>query len=83
MYQEGIVFETVVLLKCSIMKHTNQGDSGRNQTERDQQRKANNTQAGDSNDSMGQHNRQGKKDHSGKHQIDPSNWPNEKKDSKK
>ncbi len=65
------------------MKHTNQENSDRNQTERDQQRKANNTQAGDRNDSMGQQNRQGKKDHSGKHQSDPSNWPNEKKDSKK
>jgi len=81
--QEGIVFEIVGLLKCSTMKHTNQEDSGRNQTERDQQRKTNNTQAGDRNESMGHQNRQGKKDHSGKHGSDSSNWQSDKKDNKK
>jgi hypothetical protein len=81
--QQGIVFEIVGLLKCSTMKHTNQEDSGRNQTERDQQRKTNNTQAGDRNESMGHQNRQGKKDHSGKHGSDSSNWQSDKKDNKK
>jgi hypothetical protein len=81
--QEGIVFEIGALLKCSTMKHTNQEDSGRNQTERDQQRKANNTQAGDRNESMGHQNGQGKKDHSGKHGSDPSSRQSEKKDNKK
>jgi hypothetical protein len=65
------------------MKHTNQEDSGRNQTERDQQRKANNAQAGDRNESMGHQNRQGKKDHSGKHGSDQSNWQSEKKENRK
>jgi hypothetical protein len=65
------------------MKHTNQEDSGMNQTERDQQRKANNAQAGERNESMGQQKRQGKKDHSGKHGSDQSNWQSEKKESKK
>jgi hypothetical protein len=77
------VFEIVALLKYSTMKHTNQEDSGRNQTERDQQRKANNTHAGDRNESMNQQNKQGKKDHSGKHGGDPSNWQSEKKNNKK
>jgi hypothetical protein len=81
--QKGIVFVIIALLKCSTMKHTNQEDSGRNQTERDQQRKANNTHAGDRNESMNQQNKQGKKDHSGKHGNDPSNWQSEKKDNKK
>ena len=65
------------------MKHTNQGDSGRNQTDRDQQRKSNNAQAGDRNVSMEQQNKQGKKDHSGKHGSDQSNWQSEKKENKK
>jgi hypothetical protein len=65
------------------MKQTNQGDSGRNQTERDQQRKTGNAQAGDRNESMSQQNRQGKKDHSGKHGSDQSNWQSEKKENKK
>jgi len=65
------------------MKHTNQDDSGRNQTERDQQRKGNNAQTGDRNESMGQQNKQGKKDHSGKQGSDQSNWQSEKKENKK
>ena len=65
------------------MKHTNQGDSGRNQTERDQQEKASNAQAGNKNEPMGQQNKQGKKDHSGKHGSDQSNWQSEKKENKK
>ena len=65
------------------MKHTNQGDSGRNQTVRDQHRKSNNAQAGDRNVSMEQQNKQGKKDHSGKHGSDQSNWQSEKKENKK
>ncbi len=65
------------------MKHTNQGDSGRNQTERDQQRKSNNAQTGDRNESMDQQNKQGKKDHSGKHGTDQSNWQSEKKENKR
>ncbi len=65
------------------MKHTNQGDSGRNQTEREQQRKAGNAQAGDRNESMDQQNRQGKKDTSGKHGSGQSEWQNEKKENKK
>jgi hypothetical protein len=49
------------------MKHTNQGDSNRNQTaEKDQQRKSGNAQSGDKQDSMGQQNKQEKKDHSAK-----------------
>jgi len=65
------------------MKHTNQEDSGRKQAGGDQQRKSNNAQAGDRNESMSQQNRQGKKDHSGKHGSDQSNWQSEKKDNKK
>jgi hypothetical protein len=62
------------------MKHTNQEDSGRNQTaEKDQQRKTNTAQAGERNDSMNQQNKQGKKDPSGKHGGDSSNWQNDKK----
>ena len=65
------------------MKHTNQGNSGRNQMEKDQQRKANNVQAGDRNEPVSQQNKQGKKDHSGKHGSDQSNWQNDKKEYKK
>jgi hypothetical protein len=65
------------------MKHSNQEDSNRNQMERDQQRKANSARAGDKNESMDQQNRQGKKDYSGKHGSDQSNWQNEKKENRK
>ena len=65
------------------MKHTNQEDSGRNQMEKDQQIKTNSARAGNKNESMDQQNRQGKKDHSGKHGSDQSNWQNEKKENRK
>jgi hypothetical protein len=65
------------------MKQTNQGDSARNQTDRDQQRKSDNTQSGARNESMGQQNRQDKKNHSGKHGSDQTSWQNEKKEGKK
>jgi hypothetical protein len=51
--------------------------------EKDQQRKANNAQAGDRNEPVSQQNKQGKKDHSGKHGSDQSNWQNDKKEYKK
>ena len=62
------------------MKHTNQGDSGRNQTDKDQHRKA---QAGNQGESMSQQNKQGKKDHSGKHGNDQSDWQSNKKENKR
>jgi hypothetical protein len=65
------------------MKHTNQGDSGRNQMERDQQKKAGNTHAGARNEPMSQQNKQGKKDHSGKHGSEQSNWQSDQKENKK
>ena len=65
------------------MKHTNQGDSGRNQTEKDHQRKSNNAQAGGRNESMDQQNKQEKKDHTGKHGNDQSNPQSEKKENKR
>ena len=62
------------------MKHTNQEDSVRNQTaEKDQQRKSGSAQTGNRNDNLDQQNRQGKKEHSGKHVGDQSNWQNDKK----
>ena len=65
------------------MKHTNQGDSGKNQMDKDQQKKAHNAQAGERNDSTDQQNKQGGKDHSGKHGSDQSNWQNDKKENKR
>jgi hypothetical protein len=66
------------------MKHTNQEDSGRNQAkDSDQQRKANNAHTGGSHDSMGQQNKHGKKDLSGKQGSNQSNWQSEKKENKK
>ena len=65
------------------MKHTNQGDSSKNQTERDQQKKVQNAQAGSRNDPMDQQNKQGGKEHSAKHGSDQSNWQNERKENKK
>ena len=80
--QEGPVFEINRFIKLLYYEHTNQGDSGRNQTEIVQHRIANNAQVGDRNESMGQQNKQGKKDPSGKHGSDPSNWQSEKKENK-
>jgi hypothetical protein len=65
------------------MKHTNQGDSSKNQTERDQQKKAQNAQNRDRNDSMDQQNKQGEKGHSPKHGNDQSNWQNDRKENKR
>jgi hypothetical protein len=66
------------------MKHTNQEDSNRNQTvERDQQGKTNNAHTADRNETSGQQNRSGKKDHPGKQGNDQSNWQSDKKEHKK
>lgn len=65
------------------MKHTNQGDPSKNQTERDQQKKTQNAQGRDRNEPMDQQNKQGGKDHSAKHGSDQSNWQNERKENKR
>jgi hypothetical protein len=71
-------------IKSSIMKHTNQEETSKNQgTAGDQKQKSNKSQQGTGNEAMDSGTRKGNREHSSEQSGEGSNWQKGKQGNKK